>query len=333
MNPNKPKKPGVPLTKKSYDLIFKEILETSSSSAVVAFLNSVFKHTMPPDSAVEPLRTESNAGSLTTSDYILKVTEPGGASRYFHIEAQTTNDRNMAFRMVEYGIRFALGRAKDSKKKNRILVEFPSAAVFYLKDTRSTPRTLTVTIRSPDGRDFSYDIPTERISDYTPAEMLEQGKFPLFPFHMANYRKKDADRYEREWLEGCAKLEEFVNSGRMERADAERLMDEGAVVIRKSNHPNKEEVLSRMDMYKTIGVGVDWLEIKRQKDEAAAQGVAQGVEQGVAQGAAQAKEATAKKALAAGLAPALVAEIVDLPLAEVEALAKSASAPDGRKAQ
>ncbi len=65
MNPNTPV--GIPQTEKTYDHIFKEILETFSPPHIVAFLNSTFKHNMPPNSTIEPLRTESNNGDLPMS--------------------------------------------------------------------------------------------------------------------------------------------------------------------------------------------------------------------------------------------------------------------------
>jgi predicted transposase YdaD len=103
--------PNIPQKEKTYDDLFKEILETFPTHRIIAFLNSTFNHTMPADSAIEPLRTESNVESRRISDYILKVIEPDGVARYFHIEAQTGEDGRMAFRMVEYGLRFALQRA------------------------------------------------------------------------------------------------------------------------------------------------------------------------------------------------------------------------------
>lgn len=231
----------IPQKEKSYDHIFKEILETFPSRYIIAFLNSVFKHNISLNSAVESMRTESNIGNRTIADYILKVTEPSGIIRYFHIEAQTSNDRGMAFRMVEYGIRFALERAKNGTDKDEILIEFPHAAVFYLKDNRNTPRVLNVTVKAPDGKELHYSIPTERMSDYTPEELLEQEKYPLFPFYMANFTGKDPDKFEREWLAGCAKLNEFVKSGRIGKTEADKLLESGSIVVKKVNHPNEKQ--------------------------------------------------------------------------------------------
>jgi hypothetical protein len=303
--------PDIPIKEKTYDDLIKEALETFSPKIVIAFLNSVFKHDMPPDSAVEPSGTESNKEKRTVADYTLKVTEPDGTVRYFHIEAQTSNDKRMALRMFEYGVRFALGHIGESREDS-VLIEFPSAAVIYLKDNSNTPRTLNVTIKIPGGQTLEYAIPTERMSDYTPEQLLEQDKVPLFPFYMANFQKgKDPDKFEREWLAGCKKLYEFVEAGRIEKSDAEKLMDSGAVVVRKAKHPREEEVLRKMTMFDTVGVGVDWIELKRRENVRIAE-------------AEQKKAiAAAKKALAKGLSPEDVADFLDLPLDEVKALADS----------
>ena len=57
----------------------------------------------------------------------------------------------------------------------------------------------------------------------------------------------------------------------MEKSDAAKLLDSGSIVIKKVKYPNEEEVLRKMSMFDTVGVGVDWIEVKRQKDEAVAE--------------------------------------------------------------
>jgi hypothetical protein len=315
----------LPQKEKTFDHIFKELLETLSPPCIIAFVNSTFKHNMPLNSAVESMRTESNIGSRTTADYILKITEPDGKVHYFHAEAQTTNDNRMVFRMVEYGIRFALDVARYNADNDDILIELFPAVVFYLKDNDSTPRLLNVTIKVPDGQELHYTIPAERMSDYTPEELLEQDKEPLFPFYMANFSGKDPEKFEEEWLAGCAKLNEFVKSGRILKADADRLLDAGRTVIRKARHPNEKEVFESMDMFEVVGVGIDWLEIKRQKDEAVAEAAAKATAKATAKAAAEASQkslATALKAIAKGLSFEDAADLAGLPLEEVQRLAK-----------
>lgn len=63
-----------------------------------------------------------------------------------------------------------------------------------------------------------------------------------------------------------------------------------------------------ISMFDIAGVGTDWIEIKRQKDEAAAQA---GHEAGIA---------IAKRGLEMGLSPEDIAELTDLPIEEVKAL-------------
>lgn len=304
--------PPIPAKEKTFDDLFKEILETFSPHLVIAFLNSTFGRNMPPESLIEPMRTEMNSKSRITADYFLKVTEPEGAVHYFHLEAQTSNDKRMVFRMVEYGVRFALQHT-SGEAADEILIELPHAVVFYLRDNRNTPRKLNVTVRVPDGQVMCYSIPTERMSDYTPEVLLEEDKFPMFPFYPLNFKGKDTEKFEREWQAGCAKLAEFVESGYMEKADAEKLVNSSRIVIEKSEFSDeKKEVLQKMSisMFDIAGVGPDYIEIKRQKDEAVAQ--------------AERKKAitTAKNALEMGLSPEQAAKLADLPVEEVRALDK-----------
>jgi hypothetical protein len=249
------------------------------------------------------MRTESKR---TIADYILNVTEPDGTVRYFHIEAQTSNDKKrMAFRMVEYGIRSALERARSNDNDDGIIIEFPHAVVFYLRDDAATPRKLNVTIIAPDGQELHYAIPTERMSDYTPEQLLEQDKFPLFPFYMANFSGKDIEKFEREWKAGCDKLGEFIKSGRIEKSDAKQLVVDSCTVIEKTSLPNdKKEELKNMTMFDVVGVGPDWVEIKRQKEELAV----------------TMRIKAAKKALAKGLSVEDAADISELSVDEVKDL-------------
>lgn len=322
MNPNFSK--NIPQKEKSYDDIFKEMLGTFSSSHIIAFLNSTFKHHMSLKSIIEPLRTESNIGTRKIADYILKVTEPNDTVRYFHIEAQTSEDKTMAFRMVEYGIRFALDRARQDIEKDSILIEFPHAVVFYLRDRGRTPKVLNVTIKVPDKQALCYTIPTERMSDYTPEELLEQDKLPLFPFYLANFKGKDPEKFEHEWLEGCAKLDELVRSGRINQIDAEKLLENGSIILKKVKHPNEEEVLRKMEtMFEIVGVGTDWIKIKQQQDEAVAKAVKQAVKQVEEQKAIK----FAFNLLQRGLPIEEISEMAELPIETVEQIKSGKIAP------
>lgn len=302
--------PQIPAKEKTFDDLFKEILETFPPHLVIAFFNSTFRRSMPPESMIESMRTEMNSGSRVTADYFLKVTEPDDTVHYFHLEAQTKNDSRMVFRMVEYGVRFALQHTGDGAADD-ILIELPHAVVFYLRDNRKTPRKLNVIIRIPDGQELHYAIPTELMSDYTPEKLLEQDKFPLFPFYPLNFKGRDTEAFEREWRAGCAKLAAFVESGYMEKSDAEKLAEGSRIVIGRAKFPEKtKEVLKKMTMFDVAGVGTDWIEIKRQKEEYAAQARHEN------------SIAAAKKALAKGLSPEDVADFIDLPIEEIKALIK-----------
>lgn len=328
---------NIPKKKKSFDDIFKEILETFPPHHIVAFLNSTFKRGMSPDSAVEALRTESNTGHRTIADYFLKVTEPDHTVHHFHIEAQTGNDQTMAFRMAEYGIRFAMNQARSIAGKNRILVELPHAVVFYLRDNRNTPRQLPVIIKAPDGQELHYVIPSERMSDYTPEELLEQNKFPLFPFYPLNFKGRNFEKFEREWQAGCAKLAVLVKSGHMEKPDAKRLLEDSRIVIDRMKLPKemKEVVRKMISMFDIVGEGIDWIELKRREDRAVKRAVNKAVKAAVKAAKEEAEQETekvaavaehnkaitvAKKALAKGISLQDAADLADLPVNEVEAL-------------
>jgi len=302
MNANIPA--DIPVKEKTYDDLFKEFLETFPPHLVVAFLNSTFKHDMPAESKIESLRTELNDDNRVTADYFLKVVEPDETTHYFHVEAQTKNDNRMVFRMVEYGLRFAYLNSK-TEETDDIVVEIPNAVVFYLRDNQNTPKSLNVTIKAPQENVFRYTIPTERLSEYTPQMLIEQNKFPLFPFCSLNFKDSESEKSKREWKEGCAKLGEFVETGRIAKSDAEKLLRSSRIVIGKTKLPEEiKEDLKKMTMFDVIGVDVDWLEIKRQKEEAVR----------------QAKLDTARTALEKGMSVAEAAELAHLPISEVEAI-------------
>ena len=314
-----PKETRIPEIDKTYDQIVKEFLETLSDPDIVAFLNSTFRLGMSLESVIERLRNELNRGKTLVSDYFFKIIEPNGNKHLFHIEAQSENHPEIALRMMQYGVGVAL--RESSHTAGSIVIELPRAVVIYLHSTKSTPREVTVTVKAPNGKTLEYTIPTELVSDYTPTELLEQRKLPLFPFYMMNFKKRECEKFVREWLAGCEKLSEMVKAGRIAKADSDKLMENSRIVIEKSEIPNKEEVLRQMTMFETIGRGTDWIELKRRQDEAVAQAKAEEKEKAKAEAKAD-KLATAKEALDMGLSPEKAAKLSKLPLAEVQTLAK-----------
>ena len=129
----------------------------------------------------------------------------------------------------------------------------------------------------------------------------------MFPFYMLNFADKDLEKFEFDWQEGCAKLAELVKSGHFEKSDAEQLIVDSCTVIDKAKIPNeKKEVLKKMSMFDVVGVGPDWVEIKRQKDEAVRQSAI----------------ASAQEALSMGLTLEQAAKISNLTVDEVKELVK-----------
>lgn len=108
------------------------------------------------------------------------------------LESQSTLDGSIIMRIFEYSSQEAM--AKSEWKENMLTVNFPNAAIIYLRHNEKTPDEMTICIRVP-GESCRYQVPVVKVQNYTVDALFEKELFFFIPFHIFAY-EKDFVAYE-----------------------------------------------------------------------------------------------------------------------------------------
>jgi hypothetical protein len=166
-----------------FDLVFKRLMHLSST-AVVNFINGLFKANHPLTSKVEYFSTEHAGKNLkkTHKDMVTGV----NADRYT-IEIQHANDKTMALRIFIYSYSDALN-TRTTDKNGVITLDFPNAAVIYLKSAGKTNETLRFLF--PDKTEHIFTVPVFNLLDHSIPDLEKQNMQLLLPFYVLKLHDK-----------------------------------------------------------------------------------------------------------------------------------------------
>jgi hypothetical protein len=173
-----------------FDGIFKR-LKDYSDKAVINFINGLFDKDHPIDSTVEYPNTESVSRSLRKrrADIIVII---GGVHSYL-IEAQISDDENIALRVFEYGMAEGLRARRntlDDSNCEKITVKFPEARVIYWETTNKTPDEAILSLEFPNGEHYDYVVRTLKFLDHEIYELERRKLAILLPFYVLKLRKR-----------------------------------------------------------------------------------------------------------------------------------------------
>jgi hypothetical protein len=157
----------------------------SSSPAIVQLINALFGTDYPLDTPVRQLSTEyvSNALEAFFADILFLV----GNDKYL-VETQMTDDKEMAFRVFNYG--YLDAKKNKIEDEGVIRLNFPRCVVVYLEPTKSTPKEVSVELVFPDKSIHKFTVPAIRFLDYSIAEIEERNLTLLLPFYLLKLRQK-----------------------------------------------------------------------------------------------------------------------------------------------
>ena len=223
-----------------YDKILKRIL-TLSSCAVVNLINGLFETSFPPESKITYNWTESVDNELgkTISDCILTI-HVGDERHRFHIEAEidtaNTNDFSIVLRVFEYGYRDALKHRISGKDK--IALKFPQPKIILLEHNSNSPDEVVLELDFGPGGKIDFTVPTMKFLDYSVDELNAQRMVILLPLYLLKLRKQIAK-----------------SAGRTDNKDAIRrdarelkdMIDNG--IMRAIDESNKAGVIDKYDVY------------------------------------------------------------------------------------
>ena len=154
------------------------------------------------------------------TDSFLEVV--GETRKKYHCECESTPDGSILIRMFQYGSQIALEDAE--LRGDELFVEFPNAAVLYLRSTASTPQRMKICIRTSSGEEVIQPIETLKMSDYSVDTIFEKKLYFLIPFYIFNVENhlKEYDEIpeklkglERSYQDIYDRLEHLSETGEM----------------------------------------------------------------------------------------------------------------------
>lgn len=163
-----------------FDDVFRTMVE-KMPELVIPLINEVFGTHYPLDTKYNQMRNEHQLpdGEIIT-DSCLRI-----GNCYYHIECQSTDDKTMAIRMVEYDFHIALEHAE--RNGHDYVMEFPKSCVLYIRYGKNIPDRLSVKVIFPDNSTHTYQIPTVRIYEYDREEIMKKSLFFLLPYYILRY--------------------------------------------------------------------------------------------------------------------------------------------------
>lgn len=168
---------------KPYDDTFKSAL-VHCRQVVVPFVNEMFKTNYPLDAEISFTSTELynlNGDSEKDVDTSFRI---GDSPKLYHVECESSPSGSIVVRMYEYDSR--IGLQNSMVDDGKLIVEFPSSAVLYLRSNANTPDKLKVCIRV-DEREFSYEMPVMKLSNYSLDVIFAKKLYFLLPFYFFVY--------------------------------------------------------------------------------------------------------------------------------------------------
>ena len=164
-----------------FDDVFRTMVE-SMPELVIPLINEVFGTKYPLDTKYDQLNNEHPLpdGNIIT-DSCLRI-----GKNYYHIECQSSDDKTMAIRMIEYDFHIALGYA--AKCGHEYTMEFPKSCVLYVR-YENVPQFLKVNVIFPDESRHIYRIPTLKVSDYAEEDIIKKNLLLFLPYYILRYEK------------------------------------------------------------------------------------------------------------------------------------------------
>ncbi len=192
-NVNKERKIYMQKKTPDYDNVFKT-MKMKHKRLFVPVINDVFDRNYPKDVKVDILSSEgyltenetgdgSKAIEEQISDFLIKI-----ENEIYLLECQSYDDGSMAIRIAEYA--FIVARQFASWDIGHATIPMPRFSIIYVKRTKRTPKTTTITFTFPDGRTVDYKSDNVILEDFTKEKVVEKRLFPYIPFYIARYENE-----------------------------------------------------------------------------------------------------------------------------------------------
>lgn len=264
-----------------FDDVFRTIIE-KMPYLVVPLINEIFGTDYPDDVEIIQLRNEYNEknGEIIT-DTSLQI-----ENVIYHIECQSSDDRTMAVRMIEYDFSIALDRAVHNGRD--YIMEFPKSCVLYIRSFSSLPSELNVRVLFPDGTEHMYRVPVVQVENYTKDIIFQKKLLMLLPYYIMRYERYAVQLEQQpEMLKSL--LQEYSE---IQKRLQEELLEEHSglysdlieLITKISDHIFRNTESVKKGLGDVMGGKVLELVSERLLAEGEEKGIEKGIEKGMVQG-------------------------------------------------
>ena len=170
--------------------LFDDVFRTMAQKMpqlIIPIINEAFNTKYSMDEHIDQLRNEHEEKTgkiITDSIFVIK-------GKTYHIECQSSDDKTMAIRMIEYDFSIALESQKKSENDDRMYeVALPQSCVLYIRNDEKVPDILKVKVILPNDDHFIYECKTLKMSDYTSDEIFKRKLLFLLPYYILRYEKQ-----------------------------------------------------------------------------------------------------------------------------------------------
>ena len=161
-----------------------------SKKPLINLLNALYDDNLEKTAGVEYGNTEFIHEDLVKSmaDLFINVYSHRTVYRY-HIEFQTTHDKNIVIRMFRYGFEKAKELLDLSDLSKAVEMEFPDPRVIFIEENEKIPDMLQLKIKIPKQEPVLYQVPAFKYWLYNAGCLYEMRMYLLLPLQVFKIRK------------------------------------------------------------------------------------------------------------------------------------------------
>ena len=158
----------------------------------------------------------------------------------------------MSLRVLEYSLAFANSYA--SITSNEVVTEIQNIAILYLRINSKTPDLYKLTLKVPNGKSVSWEVPVIKAPNYSKEELFAKKLYFLLPFYFFVFENRfEIMERTREWkpfldeLENILQqIEELESNGALTSVEKFSLFDNSRDVLNAllAKYPDLREEVS-----------------------------------------------------------------------------------------
>ncbi|HHW44106.1 DUF4351 domain-containing protein [Desulfofundulus thermobenzoicus] len=161
-----------------------------SKKPLLHVLNALYDDHLAETAEVSYGSTEFIRDDLVKSTADMMVEVLSGRTIYrYHIEFQTTYDKNIVIRMFRYGFAKAKELLDLSDLTGPVEMEFPDPRVIFIEENEKIPDVLQLKIKIPKQSSLLYQVPSFKYWLYDARQLYARKMYLLLPLQVFKIRK------------------------------------------------------------------------------------------------------------------------------------------------